>query len=231
VVNARGIGRCVRCRTDAVAFPGHAHSIFSLRTTICGTTQRGAKHRLDGRAYQKELEMRMYFERTSRVPTWIAAPAICLLAVFATCAIVRSIPTSYADIPKQSVPSKPEGLSGSADTRANDSQASVALVRDTIHRRDSTSCRECGVVTSIRQIQQSGGLGGEDLGDAKLAGGAPVGASGAIAASAAPGNRYEIKVRFRNGSTTVLNEATARNWQTGMRVIVVTGPNGSNSRR
>jgi len=174
--------------------------------------------------------MRMYFERTSRVPTWIAAPPICLLAVFAICAILRSIPTSYADIPKQSVPSKPEGLSGSADT-ANDLQASVALVRDTIHRRDSTSCRECGVVTSIRQIQQFRALGGDDLGDAKLAGGTPVGASGAIAVSAAPGNRYEIKVRFRDGSTTVLNEATARNWQTGMRVIVVTGPNGSNSRR
>jgi hypothetical protein len=127
------------------------------------------------------------------------------LAVFAIYAVVRSIPTSYADIPKESAPWKPGGLSGSEDMRANDSQASLALVRDTIHPRNSKSCRECGVVTSIRQI----------------------GASGAIAESAMPGKRYKITVRFRDGSTTVLNEATARNWQTGSRVIIVTGPNGS----
>jgi hypothetical protein len=105
------------------------------------TRQPGAKHRLDGRAYQRD-EMGMYFERMARTPTWIAGLAVCSLAVLAISAIVRSIPASYADIPKQRMPSKP---ASSDDARAIDLKADVALVRETIHRRNSTSCRECAL--------------------------------------------------------------------------------------
>jgi hypothetical protein len=168
--------------------------------------------------------MGMYFERMARTPTWIAGLAVCSLAVLAISAIVRSIPASYADIPKQSVPSKLAASIDSDDIGATDSKENVVLVRDTIRRRNSTSCRECGVVTSIRHRVDDLG-GGGDSGDAKLAARIPVGAS-----NAASGKNYEMTVRFRDGSTTVLNEATPRNWRPGMRVIVVAGPNGSNNR-
>ena len=173
--------------------------------------------------------MGMYFKRIARMPTWIAGLAICSLAVLAISAIVRFIPVSYADIPEQGMPSKPAASIDPDDIRATDSKENVVLVRDTIHRRNLTSCRECGVVMSIRH--RVGDLGGgADSGDAKLAARIPVDASSAIAINATSGKNYEMTVRFRDGSTTVLNEATPRNWRPGMRVIVVTGPNGSNNR-
>ena len=69
------------------------------------------------------------------------------------------VPASYADIPKQSIPSKPPGPFGSDGARVIDAKANVALVRDTIHRRNLTSCRECGVVISMRQRVNDPGAG------------------------------------------------------------------------
>jgi hypothetical protein len=173
--------------------------------------------------------MRTYFERMARTPTWIVGLAICSLAVLAISAMVRSIPASYADIPKQSIPSKPPGPFGSDGAGVIDAKANVALVRDTIHRRNLTSCRECGVVISMRQRVNDPGAGIDPV-EAQLAGRIPVGAPHATGTSAVTATSYEIAVRFQDGSTIVLNEASPRNWRTGTRVIVVTGPNGSNSR-
>src|SRR5437762_10808836 len=46
------------------------------------------------------------------------------------------------------------------------------------------------------------------------------GTDGAIVVSAVTGNAYEITVRFRDGSTTVFNEATPLAWRLGRQVIV-----------
>ncbi|MEO8188312.1 MAG: hypothetical protein ABI580_13215, partial [Burkholderiaceae bacterium] len=92
----------------------------------------------------------------------------------------------------------------------------------TINRRNRVRCRDCGVVESIGQIERSGDVGRPDTVAVKIARGAASGASGsAIAARAMTQSDYEITVRFRDGSTTVINEANPGAWQLGNRVIVI----------
>jgi hypothetical protein len=133
---------------------------------------------------------------------WIAGISICLLAASAIVAVVRAIPASYASIPNEHAPSQgaaePSGLE---DAHVNGP-------------RNRAWCPECGFVESIRHIESRGNVG--------VAGGV---SGGAIAASAVTGRDYEVTVRFRDGSTTVFNEATPRTWRLGSRVIVIGGSN------
>jgi hypothetical protein len=65
-------------------------------------------------------------------------------------------------------------------------------------------------------------VGGQYTADIRVARGLTGGASGsAIAAHAITGNGYAITVRFRDGSTTVLNEASPRTLPLGSRVMVI----------
>lgn len=57
-------------------------------------------------------------------------------------------------------------------------------------------CPECGTVESIRQVGRDG-------------------------ADGAAGNGYEITVRLRDGSRTVLSEARPGSWRRGSRVLVI----------
>jgi hypothetical protein len=71
---------------------------------------------------------------------------------------------------------------------------------------------------------------GQDIADVKTVEGASSGISGgAVAASAVAGNLYEFTVRFRDGSTTVLSEASPRTWRLGNRVIVIGRSNAENN--
>jgi hypothetical protein len=97
---------------------------------------------------------------------------------------------------------------GFADSRAADPLADRAAARDSINGRNRPRCPECGVIAAIRQIGPS---------------------HGAIAANAVTGMRYEITIRFRDGSTTVFNEASFRNWRAGDRVIVIGGSTTSSN--
>jgi hypothetical protein len=125
----------------------------------------------------------------------IAVISIFLLAASAIVAVVRAIPASYASIPNERASEHAVVPSGLEDTYVNDP-------------RNRAWCPECGFVESIRHIES------------------PRGASGsAIAASALTGKDYEITIRFRDGSTTVFNEATPRTWRLGSRVIVIAGSN------
>jgi hypothetical protein len=70
------------------------------------------------------------------------------------------------------------------------------------------SCPDCGIVESIRKIEPA------RTPDAS-------GSVRVVAADAMATNHYEITVRFRDGSRTVLNEARSPAWRPGSRVIVV----------
>jgi hypothetical protein len=171
-----------------------------------------------GSAQQKEIEMRTHVERPVRM--WIAGISICLLAASGTVAIVRSIPASYANIPdKGALPRQGAAPRVAGETLAKDLQAQLA---GTINPRSRARCPECGVVESMRQIKRSGDVGRQDVAYVKVArgasGGAPV---SAIAANAITANGYEMTVRFRDGSTTVFNEANPRTWRLGTRVMVI----------
>ena len=126
---------------------------------------------------------------------WVAGFFI-LLATSGIVAVVRAIPASYASIPDESAPSQNAAVpSGLEDAYVNGP-------------RSRAWCPECGFVESIRHIESPGGASGS-----------------AIVASAGTGKDYQITVRFRDGSTTVFNEATPRTWRLGSRVIVIGGSN------
>jgi hypothetical protein len=160
------------------------------------------------------------------VPLWIAGISIFVLAASGIGTLVRSIPASYASIPNEDAPLKRGAApSGSEHGRAINPQP-LAEAGDTINRRNRARCPTCGVVESMRKIERQGGVGGQYTADVKGARGVTGGASGrAIAAAAITGKGYEITVRFRDGSTTVLNEASPRTWPLGSRVMVIGRPN------
>ena len=173
----------------------------------------------------------MPFKRPARGPMWIAGVSICVLAASGIVAIVRAIPASYASIPDERASSK-QGVAagGFENAQADGPQARPAGARETINRRNQARCRDCGVVESIRQIERSDDVGRPDTVAVRIAGGAAGGASGsAIAARAITERDYEITVRFRDGSTTVFNEANARTWQLGDRVMVIGRSKASNN--
>jgi hypothetical protein len=158
----------------------------------------------------------MQFKLPARPPLWLIAVSLCSLAVWGSVAILRSIPASYANIPAGSAVSAQAALSdAAADAHDKDTQSLLTVARPTIHRRSRASCTECGVVESIREIARPEGVGRQDV---KLA--AHV-SGGAIVASAITGRSYEVTIRFRDGSTTVFNEAGTRTWRMGTRVIVI----------
>jgi hypothetical protein len=161
--------------------------------------------------HRKEIEIRTQFERSPRAPLWLVGIFICLLTASGIVAVVRAIPASYAHAPE-----------GSAKgSYVDDPQTRPAVEEDTISRRSRAWCPECGFVESIRYIERSGNAG--------IVGGVSRGASDStMAVSAAPGKDYEITVRFRDGSTTIFNEATPRAWRLGSQVIVIGGSNASN---
>ncbi len=113
----------------------------------------------------------------------------------------------------------------------------------------TSRCAECGVIESVREVQhpgQSTGLGA--VGGAVVGGllGNQVGSgrgntvatiAGAVGGTVAgneiekrvkSGKGYEITVRFEDGSTRVINSASAPSWRTGDRVRVVDGVIHSN---
>jgi len=162
--------------------------------------------------------IRILFKLPARKPLLrIAGIFIGLLAASGVVAIVRSIPTSYANVPDERAPSEHREVANVPEDAAG--------ARGTINRRNRASCSECGVVDSVRQIERSGVVDGQPALDVKAAG---RDSGDAIVSNAIPGKRYEITLRFRDGSTMVLNEAGPRTWRLGTRVMVI-GRSGSSS--
>jgi len=137
------------------------------------------------------------FKRPIPKPIWIAGIAVCLLSASGTVAIFASTLASYASIPDDDAPSRRAAAPrGSEDARVSDPQANAAMAQASINRRNPGWCPACGVVVSMRQIEPSDEAG-----------------------------RQELTIRFRDGETIVLNEATRRSWRLGNRVIVIGGLN------
>jgi len=163
--------------------------------------------------------MRSGFKLSARPPVWIAGISVCLLAASGVVATFRSIPASYAGIPDKGAASEYVApADAAADAHASDPQSPLAVTLPTINRRSGASCTECGVVASIREIERSEVLGRQDTMAVKVAGRV---SGGAIAANPTTSKSYEITVRFRDGSTTVFNEAGPRTWRLGARVIML----------
>jgi len=160
---------------------------------------------------------------------WIAGISICLLAGSGIVAIVRSIPASYANIPTDRAPWYGTAPSGVEDALADRPLAGLSVAKPAINRGRRAWCPECGVVESMREIEPPRAVIGQHDVEVKFAGDGSVGVSGStIAADATTTKSYEIRVRFRDGSTTVFNEASPRTWRLGSRVMVIKHTRASN---
>jgi hypothetical protein len=153
----------------------------------------------------------MQLRLPARLPMWLVAASSCLLAASVTVAIMRSIPASYASVPDENITAEDAATGRPADARFIDAKPQVAGARATINRRNRPPCPDCGVVESVRAIERPDVAGRQDTLDVDVA--------GHVRTTA--GKSYEITVRFRDGSTKVFDEAGARTWRMGSRVIVI----------
>ncbi len=169
-------------------------------------------------------EMRTPLDQSVRMQMWIAVIAICLLAGSAMVAIIRSIAVSYASSPGGTESSE-QGAApdGSVGGFATEPQSVSEAAQTPSSRRRPATCRECGVIKSIVSIERDGDVSGAEDAHVKNAG------SEAGRRSGTGGKRgsYDVTVRFRDGSTMVLSEATPRSWVTGSRVIAIAGASAS----
>jgi hypothetical protein len=190
-----------------------------LRSSGPARPLRSVRYRTDTPA-DPDHARAMQLKLPARTPLWLIAVSFCSLAVWGSVAILRSIPASYANIPAEGpaegTMSRRAALSnGGADAYTSETQSHAGAARPTSMR---ATCSECGVVESIREIAGSEIVGRQNTIDVTLAGHA---SGGAIVARPVPGKSYDITVRFRDGSTTVFNEAGTRTWRVGSRVILI----------
>jgi len=169
----------------------------------------------------------------------VAGIAVILFSVAGVAAIMGWMPTSFGHSRDDAALDKLSGHSARQASPARVAQNAPAKVK----------CAECGVVESVRQVEQAGeGTGLGAAGGAVVGGllGHQVGGGhgkelmtvvGAVGGAVA-GNQiekqvksttgYEITVRFDDGSSRVFASSTP-NWRSGDKVKVVNGAIQSNA--
>ena len=170
---------------------------------------------------------------------WVAGIAVTVFSAAGIAAIMGWIPTSTSSPGNSAGLAKQPTAPAQAAARANRSPVQVA-----------SKCAECGVVESVREIDIKGegsGIGavggavvggvlGHQIGDGRTQDIATVvGAVGGAVAGheiekhVKSGKSYEITVRFEDGSSRVIHEASVPAWRNGDRVKVINGVIQSNA--
>ena len=190
--------------------------------------------------------------------TWAAGIALILFSAVGIGAFMGWIPTSMGKpdepaLTKLDKPSASAARPATAMVHSAPAQAPVhAASNSPVPARVAvaTKCAECGVIQSVREIDSKGeGSGLGAVGGAVVGGvlGNQVGGGsgkkimtvvGAVGGAVA-GNeiekrvkstkRYEITVRFDDGSSRVFTEANAPSWRNGDKVKVINGVIQSNA--
>jgi len=166
---------------------------------------------------------------------WIAGIAVTVFSAVGIAAIMGWIPTSTSSAGLAKQPT----ASARPAARAYSPPARVAA-----------ACPECGVVESVREFETKGegsGIGavggavvggviGHQIGDGRgqdiatvvgAVGGAVAGHQ--IEKHVKSTKRYEITVRFEDGSSRVIHEASVPAWRNGDQVKVINGVIQSNA--
>jgi hypothetical protein len=149
----------------------------------------------------------------------IAGVAIAVLAISGTIGIVLAIPPSIASVGDDGGKIV-RAVSSSPLTREPARDSDAVAGKPTNHR-SRAPCAECGVVTSIRRIERSGASEGQDASRADNRAGDGKSAGSAMSGDVPAGARYEVTVRFRDGSTAMFVEDLPRSLPLGGRVIVI----------
>jgi len=218
----------VRQHTDVTTSPHHARSAFSPRLAMLSVVPDELLTELDARLAAAhgsltKVDVRKRRIQATRASMWIAGVSVALLVAAGFVATLHSIANSDAKAPAGDAPAD----NGSAqkrfeDAHAEDSPAQAVVVPTMSSRRSRSSCLECGVVESIRHIERSGAASAMGTGNARVDSGNAGGDSGGVVATnATTAPSYEISVRFRDGSSTAINQASPQPWRLGSQVIVV----------
>jgi outer membrane lipoprotein SlyB len=179
---------------------------------------------------------------------WMTGIAITLFCAAGIAAIMGWIPTSMGQS-GETIESKAAANSATAKPAAPRSQASAArpvqvAAAPAPAPAAAARCADCGVIESSRQITAKGegsglgvaggaivgGLLGNQVGDgrgqqiATVVGAVGGGIAGnEIEKRVKASTSYEVTVRLDNGSSRVVQQASAPAWKTGDRVRIVDG--------
>jgi hypothetical protein len=159
------------------------------------------------------------FEPPFGDPSWIAGIAIAVLAISGFIAIALATPASIASVGDdggkimRTVLSPPLPREPARDPDADAGKATSL--------RNRAQCDECGVVTSMRRIERAVGSDGHAVARADGRAGDGNGAGSATSGDVSAGTRYEVTVRFRDGTTALFVEDLPRSLPLGGRVIVI----------
>lgn len=177
---------------------------------------------------------------------WIAGIAVTVFSAAGIAAIMGWIPSSTSS-PSENIAlaKQPTAPAKPAAARAQTAPAQMAS-----NTSAKAKCAECGVVESVREIETKGegsgigAVGGAVVGGVlghQVGGGSGqkiatvVGAVGGAMAGNEVEKRvkssksYEITIRFEDGSSRVIHEASAPSWRTGDRVKFINGVIQSNA--
>jgi len=178
---------------------------------------------------------------------WVAGIAVTVFSAVGIAAIMGWIPTSTGGPGNNLVTATQPAAQPAARSHTAPSRAPAQIASNT---PASARCAECGVIEAVREIDTKGegsGLGavggavvggvlghqvgggrGKDLATVVGAVGGAV-AGNEIEKRVKSSKSYEITVRFEDGSSRVINEASAPSWRTGDRVKVINGVIQSNA--
>jgi hypothetical protein len=156
---------------------------------------------LTGRQYERRstlpvctgISMRTQVDRSSLLPMRIPSVAAISYGAAAIAAFVAWTPIAMIDASDDAAHTESSPMPGRSAGASNDGAVSAA-VGDTTAR---TTCPECGVVESVREIDTRGERAAEST------------------------RSYEITIVFQDGSREVFSESTPRTWRSGTRVKVV----------
>ena len=159
------------------------------------------------------------------MPALIAGTVIAGVAALGVGTLIGAIPASYASVPAESAATEagapPRGI---ASPDAGNPPVSVAPLPAANRRANRARCPECGVVESIVEIERYADIGEHGMVPVNIDDDTATTATDrAQRPHAAPARIFAMTIRFRDGTTTVFHESTARNWQPGVRVIVIAG--------
>jgi len=175
-----------------------------------------------------DSKIRVHVGRMACIALSIAGVVLFSAESWGIVAIARLMATGYAAVPEQVAQQRARGVlpRGSKDLQEASAGDALRPMEERfagIRRNRSSSCPECGVIASLKPIEDLRDTNIEAL-DRNVDRGNRSAQSGhAIAFDAISTARYEITVRFRDGSTAVFNETAPFVWRLGSRVIVVAG--------
>jgi hypothetical protein len=136
--------------------------------------------------------MRTQVDQNSHLAMWIASVAFVCAA--GSAAFMTWMPTAIGNPKDHAMPAASSRIPIQSAVAIAVDKASAGAVSDAPTR---TTCAECGVVESVREIDPRGDQ------------------------AAGSTRSYEVTIRLRDGSKRVFNQATSRTWRSGTAVKII----------